>query len=53
MNSGGCVPMCDLFRLVALRVAEHFGFEYPHDDDKNVSAHLQRVRLLPKKITES
>lgn len=39
--------MGDLFRTVALRVAEHFGFEYPHTDDKNVTAHLYHIRELP------
>ena len=43
---------CDLFRLTALRVAEHFGFEYPHGDDQRVSAHLRHVRLLPKDAQE-
>jgi aminoglycoside 6-adenylyltransferase len=44
--------MCDLFRLTALRVAEHFGFDYPHGDDARVSAHLRHVRLLPKDAQE-
>lgn len=44
--------MCNLFREVALAVAEHFGFDYPHDDDKRVSAHLEHVRFLPKDATE-
>lgn len=44
--------MCALFRLIANRVAEHFGFDYPHDDDEKVSAHLEHVRLLPKDSTE-
>jgi aminoglycoside 6-adenylyltransferase len=39
---------CDLFRLTALRVAAHFGFEYPHSDDQAVSAHLSHVRRLPR-----
>lgn len=41
-----------LFRRVALRVAEHFVFEYPHADDARVSAHLRHVRQLPKDATE-
>lgn len=39
--------MCDLFRLIARQVAEHFGFEYPLEDDEKVSAHLRHVHLLP------
>jgi aminoglycoside 6-adenylyltransferase len=41
-----------LFRLVAVQVAEHFGFEYPHGDGERVSAHLKHVRALPKNATE-
>ena len=37
-----------LFRRVALVVAEHFGHAYPHEDDARVSAHLRRVRELPR-----
>jgi aminoglycoside 6-adenylyltransferase len=44
--------MCDLFRIAALHVAEHFGFDYPHGDDERVSAHLRHVRLLPKNSKE-
>jgi aminoglycoside 6-adenylyltransferase len=44
--------MCDLFRMTAYHVAEHFGFDYPHRDDEKVSAHLQHVRLLPKNAME-
>lgn len=44
--------MGDLFRITALRVAAHFGFDYPHDDDEKVSAHLRHVQLLPKTATE-
>jgi aminoglycoside 6-adenylyltransferase len=39
---------CDLFRVSAKRVADHFGFDYPCDDDEKVSAHLKQVRSLPK-----
>jgi aminoglycoside 6-adenylyltransferase len=41
------LAMCDLFRSVAIPVAEHFGFEYPTQDDKNVLDHLIHVRNLP------
>lgn len=37
--------MGDLFRVTALRVAEEFGFVYPHDSDEKVSAHLRHVRM--------
>lgn len=40
--------MCDLFRTVATAVADHFHFDYLHDDDRRVSAHLRHVRALPK-----
>ena len=43
---------CDLFRVVAKRVAEHFGFDYPRGDDDKVSAHLRHVRSLPKNAKE-
>jgi aminoglycoside 6-adenylyltransferase len=46
------LTMCDLFRITALHVAEHFGFDYPHGDDERVSAHLRHVRLLPKNSKE-
>ncbi len=44
--------MCDLFRLAANQVAEHFGFDYPRSDDEKVSAHLKHVRSLPKDAKE-
>jgi aminoglycoside 6-adenylyltransferase len=44
--------MCNLFRITAIRVAEHCGFEYPYGDDEKVSAHLQHIRLLPKNAKE-
>jgi len=40
--------MVSLFRLAALPVAQHFGFEYPEGDDARVSAHLEHVRRLPR-----
>jgi aminoglycoside 6-adenylyltransferase len=43
---------CGLFRLVANRVAEHFGFDYPRGDDERVTAHLHRMRSLPKDAQE-
>jgi aminoglycoside 6-adenylyltransferase len=44
--------MGDLFRAVAVPLAEHFGFQYPHADDRRVSAHLRHVRALPKDAKE-
>ncbi len=44
--------MGDLFRIVALRVAEHYGFEYPHGDDQRVTAHLHHVQRLPRDAKE-
>ena len=44
--------MGDLFRKTATQVADHFGFEYPHGDDRRVSAHLRHVRSLPKDAAE-
>jgi len=44
--------MCDLFRRLAIQVAERFGFDYPHEDDERVSAHLKHVRRLPRDAKE-
>jgi aminoglycoside 6-adenylyltransferase len=44
--------MGDLFRRVAVPVADHFGFAYPFDDDRRVSAHLKYVRALPQDAKE-
>ncbi len=41
-----------LFRRVAIPVAEHFGFTYPHGDDERVTAHLHHVRYLPRDAKE-
>lgn len=46
------LAMGDLFRTIAVPLAAHFGFEYPHDDDRRVSAHLAHVRTLPRTATE-
>jgi len=40
--------MCQLFRKSSRLVSEHFGFEYPLEDDQKVTAHLKHVRSLPK-----
>jgi aminoglycoside 6-adenylyltransferase len=44
--------MCDLFRTLALQVAAHFGFDYRHEEDERVRAHLKHVRGLPKDAQE-
>lgn len=44
--------MGDLFREIALPIAELNGFAYPLDDDRRVTAHLKRVRSLPKDAKE-
>jgi len=44
--------MCDLFRVAANQVAEHFGFDYPQGDDEKVSAHLKHVRSLSANAKE-
>ncbi len=43
---------CDLFRETAVQVAAYNSFDYPHEDDKRVSAHLQHVNRLPKNAKE-
>jgi aminoglycoside 6-adenylyltransferase len=43
---------CDLFRRLAIPITEHFGFEYPSEDDRRVSAHLEYVRTLPREAKE-
>jgi aminoglycoside 6-adenylyltransferase len=43
---------CSLFRTTATRVAAHFVFDYPHEDDQRVSAHLEHVRNLSKDAVE-
>ncbi len=42
----------DLFRRLALRVAEYFGFDYPHGDDERVSAYLKHISRLLKDAKE-
>ncbi|NUM46642.1 MAG: aminoglycoside 6-adenylyltransferase [Anaerolineales bacterium] len=47
-NWDALLAMGELFRRVAVPVAEHFGHTYPFGDDERVSAHLRHVRALPK-----
>lgn len=42
------LAMGELFRQIAIPVAEHFGYTYPVGDDERVTAHLRHVRALPK-----
>ena len=46
------LAMTELFRRVAIPVAEHFGYAYPYGDDQRVSAHLRHVRALPREAKE-
>lgn len=41
------LAMGNLFREAATKVSRHVGGEYPADDDRRVTAHLQYVRRLP------
>ena len=38
----------NLFRILAKKVAEHFNFDYPYNEDEKVTTHLNHVRKLPK-----
>ena len=40
--------MGELFRTVAVEVADAFKYEYPYGDDTRVTAHLRHVRMLDK-----
>ena len=42
----------ELFRKVAIPVAQHFGFDYPYGYDERVSAHLRHVHDLPRDAKE-
>jgi aminoglycoside 6-adenylyltransferase len=46
------LAMGELFRRVAIRVADYFGFTYPHADDQRVTTHLLHVRSLPPDAKE-
>jgi aminoglycoside 6-adenylyltransferase len=46
------LTMGNLFRFIAIPVAEHFGFTYPYGDDERVTAHLRHVRNLPPDAEE-
>lgn len=38
--------MCDLFRKIAIGVAEKLNFEYPYEDDKRVTEYLKRLKSM-------
>jgi aminoglycoside 6-adenylyltransferase len=40
--------MGQLFRSIAVPMADRYGFAYPHDDDRRVSAHMKYVKTLPR-----
>lgn len=40
--------MDQLFRKTATYVANHFGYDYPMEEDKKVSSYLKHIRNLPK-----
>ncbi|MEP7137639.1 MAG: aminoglycoside 6-adenylyltransferase [Chloroflexota bacterium] len=44
--------MGHLFRHMAKIVAENFGFQYPQEDDNNVSGYLRKIKNLPKDAKE-
>jgi aminoglycoside 6-adenylyltransferase len=44
--------MGELFRRVAVPVANYFGYTYPYDEDERVTAHLLHVRHLPRDARE-
>jgi aminoglycoside 6-adenylyltransferase len=44
--------MCDLFREIALEVANYYKYDYPAMDDKRVSNYLQHIRVLPPDAKE-
>jgi aminoglycoside 6-adenylyltransferase len=46
------LTMGELYRRIAIPVAEHFGFTYPSGDDERVSAHLRHVRELTRDAIE-
>jgi aminoglycoside 6-adenylyltransferase len=45
------LSMDDLFRRIATGVADHFGFNYPAQDDARVSAFVRHIRSLPGDAT--
>jgi aminoglycoside 6-adenylyltransferase len=48
-NWDALLVMCNLFRKVATEISEKYGFLYPTEEDKRVTAHLEKIRQLPPK----
>ena len=46
------LAMGDLFRRIAIPVADHFDYAYPYAEDERVTAHLHHVRSLPRDAKE-
>jgi aminoglycoside 6-adenylyltransferase len=46
------LAMGELFRRVAVPVANYFGYTYPYGEDEHVTAHLLHVRHLPRDARE-
>ena len=44
--------MGELFRITAREVARTYGFDYPEDDDTNVSRYLKHIKKLPEDAKE-
>jgi aminoglycoside 6-adenylyltransferase len=44
--------MGDLFRKMAVNIADPFGYDYPKGDDEKVTAHLKHVKALSKGAKE-
>lgn len=42
------LEMDQLFRTTANFVADHFGYQYPKEDDERVTVYIKHVRNLPK-----
>lgn len=40
------VAMCDLFRQTAVRVADHFSFSCPYEDDRRITGYLRDVKEM-------
>jgi aminoglycoside 6-adenylyltransferase len=38
---------CDLFRIAAMIVADHFEYCYPNEDDAKVTSYLKHIQFLP------
>ena len=36
--------MCDLFKQLAIKIADEYSYDYPHQDDKLMTGHLNRLR---------